>query len=218
MANLTIDPSFRDDAVSKLRGQRRVFWGAGALLSIGVALFSYRYLPGLAFGAPLILGNALSRPWLYLHITGAATALFIAPLQLAPSLRMRGRPWHRWLGRVYVIGCLLGGVGGFVSAFGSTAGPIATSGFATLAVLWIVANVMGWLRATQRRFAAHRRWMIYSFAMTFAAVTLRLYLPIFPLLHLPFVDGYRAVAWVSWVGNLIVAELYLRRTTGPVRL
>jgi hypothetical protein len=53
--------------------------------------------------------------------------------------------------------------------------------------------------------------MIYSFAMTFAAVTLRLYLPIFPLLHLPFVDGYRAASWVSWVGNLLVAEIYLRR-------
>jgi uncharacterized membrane protein len=187
-------------------------WLTSAFLSIGVALFSYRYLPKLAFGAPLILGNALSRPWLYLHIAGAATALLILPLQLLPAFRQKGRSWHRRLGRVYVTACLAGGAGGFVSAFGSTAGPIATAGFASLAVLWIIANVMGWLKAVQGRFADHRRWMIYSFALTFAAVTLRLYLPIFPLLHLPFVDGYRLDAWVSWMGNLLVAELYLRRT------
>lgn len=185
-------------------------WGAAAVLSVGVALVSYRYLPQVGPRSPEILANAFAKPWLYLHIAGAATALLIAPIQLLPALRAPGRPWHRWLGRAYVIGCILGGAGGLVSAFGSTAGPIATAGFATLAVLWIAANVMGWLRATQRRFAEHRRWMIYSFAMTFAAVTLRLYLPIFPMLHLPFMDGYRLAAWTSWLVNLAVAELYLR--------
>ena len=61
-----------------------------------------------------------------------------------------------------------------------------------------------------RRIAEHRRWMIRSFALTFAAVTLRLYLPIFPLLGVSFLDGYRAVSFLSWVPNLIVAEIYLR--------
>ena len=197
-------------ARDKPRRWTRLFWGLGAALSIGVALYSYRYLPGIAAGAPLILGNPLSRPWLYLHITGAATALLIAPFQLLPALRRPGRAWHRWIGRTYVIACLAGGVGGLVSAFASTAGPVAAAGFASLAVCWLVATAMGWLRATQRRFADHRRWMTYSFAMTFAAVTLRLYLPIFPILGLPFVDGYRLAAWDSWVGNLLVAELYLR--------
>ena len=188
----------------------RALWGLGAVLSVGVALFSYRYLPQYGAQAPAILGNALSRPWLYLHVAGAATALLIAPIQLLPGLRRQGRPWHRWLGRTYVVACLLGGVGGLVSAFGSTAGPVATAGFASLAVCWIVANIMGWRRATQRRFAEHRRWMIYSFAMTFAAVTLRLGLPIAPILHHPFVEGYRVMAWASWLLNLAVAELYLR--------
>jgi len=212
MANLTFESFPQKNRSSKRSWPGRALWGVGAILSIGVALFSYRYLPKLAFGAPLILQNALSRPWLYLHVAGASTALLIAPIQMLPALRRAGRTWHRWLGRVYVAGCLIGGVAGFVSAFGSTAGPIATSGFASLAVLWIVVNVMGWRRATQGRFAEHRRWMIYSFAMTFAAVTLRLYLPIFPLLHRPFVEGYRLAAWASWVGNLIVADLYLRAT------
>jgi uncharacterized membrane protein len=201
----------------KTRALISTLWGVGAVLSAGVAAFSYRYFGDLSDKAPAILGNVLAKPWLYLHIAGAATALLIAPIQLLPLLRAKGRPWHRWLGRVYVVNCLAGGLGGFVAAFGSTAGPIATAGFATLAVCWIIANSMGWLRATQRRFAEHRRWMIYSFAMTFAAVTLRLGLPVAPMLQLPFVDGYRVLAWASWLINLAVAELYLRGAFGRSR-
>ncbi|MDQ2861171.1 MAG: DUF2306 domain-containing protein, partial [Pseudomonadota bacterium] len=93
-----------------------------------------------------------------------------------------------------------------VMAFGSTA----TAGFGGLAAIWIVANVQGWRMAAERRFGAHRAWMIRSFAMTFAAVTLRLYLPLFPFLGVSFLDGYRAVSFLSWVPNLILAELYLR--------
>lgn len=194
-------------------GRRRWFWGLwsmGAPLCIALALFSYRWFLPIGFRPPAILANAFAKPWLYCHIAAAATALLIAPVQLLPALRRRGRSWHRWLGRAYMAASLVGGVGGLVSAFGSTAGPVAISGFATLAVVYIVVNAMGWLRATQRRFLEHSRLMVYSFAMTFAAVTLRIELPILVLAHLSFADSYRAVAWVSWLGNLAVAELYLR--------
>ena len=61
------------------------------------------------------------------------------------------------------------------------------------------------------RFDEHLRWMIRSFALTFAAVTLRLYLPFPPMMGFTFVEGYRAIAWLAWVPNLIAAELYWRR-------
>jgi hypothetical protein len=41
-------------------------------------------------------------------------------------------------------------------------------------------------------------------------VTLRLYLPIAPLLGFSFEDGYRAISFLSWVPNLIIAEVLLR--------
>jgi len=185
-------------------------WGLAALLSAGVAIFSYRYLPRIGPLSPAILQNAFHRPWLDVHIAGAATALFVGPLQFLPWLRARSRRLHRWLGRTYVVGCLAGGVGGFIMAFGSTAGPVATAGFASLAVIWIIANVQGWRLAMARRFDEHRAWMIRSFAMTFAAVTLRLYLPLIPLFGVSFVDGYRAISFLAWIPNLILAELYIR--------
>ena len=46
--------------------------------------------------------------------------------------------------------------------------------------------MQGWLTARARRFDEHRRWMIRSFALTFAAVTLRLYLPLGMMAGLSF--------------------------------
>jgi len=188
----------------------RTFWALAALLSAGVALYSYRYFVGIGPQASSILGNLFARPWLDVHIAGAATALLIGPLNLIPAVRQRWPQVHRWIGRAYIVGCLAGGVGGLIIAFGSLAGPIATAGFGGLAVCWLIANAQGWRAAMARRFDAHRRWMIRSFAMTFAAVTLRLYLPLIPLFHVSFIDGYRAISFLAWVPNLILAELYLR--------
>jgi len=83
-------------------------------------------------------------------------------------------------------------------------------------VIWIAVNLLGWRAAVQGRFVEHRRWMIRSWALTLAAVTLRLYLPLVMVLDLPFLPCYRAISFLAWVPNLIVAELWLRRT-GPRR-
>jgi len=185
-------------------------WALAALLSAGVALFSYRYLPAIGPRSPELLGNLFARPWLDVHIAGAASALLLGPLNFLGAIRRRAPKAHRWIGRAYIAGCLVGGAGGLVIAFGSFAGSVATAGFGSLAVCWMFANAQGWRAARARRFADHRAWMIRSFAMTFAAVTLRLYLPLIPLFHVSFIEGYRAISFLAWVPNLIAAELYLR--------
>jgi hypothetical protein len=191
-------------------------WGLLAISSVGLAIYSYRYFLPLDLRGPPILGNAYSTPFLYIHIVGAATALLTGPLNFVAGVRA---PWpnlNRWVGRIYVTGCLLGGVGGLVAAFGSTAGPIVAAGFGLLAVCWIMANVQGWRMARARRFAEHRKWMIRSFAMSLAAVTLRLYMALLPILHFPVLEGYRAISFLCWIPNLIVADFYIRGTSGMV--
>ena len=189
----------------------KALWGVTAFLSIGIALFSYRYLgPPNITESPQILANLFARPWLLVHVAGAATALLVGGFQFLPALRRR-RGVHRWLGRTYATACIVGGAGGFVMAFGTTAGPVATWGFALLAPTWIFTTVQGWRTARARRFDEHRAWMIRSFALTFAAVTLRLYLPIMQMSGMPFELCYPITAWISWIPNLIAAELYLRR-------
>ena len=185
-------------------------WGLAGFLSAAIALFAYRYLLGIGPLAPGILANLYARPFLYLHIAGAASALLVMPFQFLPRLRARIAGLHRWVGRIYVLGCTAGGIGGFVVAFGSSAGLPVAVGFGLLAPLWVGTTILGWRMAVARRFVEHRAWMIRSAALTFAAVTLRLYLPILQLSGLDPLFAYRLTAFISWIPNLIMAEFYLR--------
>ena len=51
--------------------------------------------------------------------------------------------------------------------------------------------------------------MLRSYALTLAAVTLRLYLPISQMLGLPFGPSYQVISWLAWVPNLLVVELFV---------
>jgi uncharacterized membrane protein len=195
----------------------RIAWLLAASLCLAIAAYSARYLLHPPRTSADALSNPLGVPWLFIHVAGAVTALALGSLQFLPALRRGAGSPHRWIGRTYVAGCLIGGTAGLILAPGSSAGPIATAGFGSLAVIWIAVNLLGWRAAVQGRFAEHRRWMIRSWALTLAAVTLRLYLPLVMALDLPFLPWYRAISFLAWVPNLIAAELWLRRKapSGP---
>lgn len=187
---------------------------AGSLL---IALASVRYLfPGAPGGAPAIMANAFTKYGaLTVHAGFAIVALMIGPFQFLRSLRARRPGLHRWMGRTYVLACLVAGAAGLVLAFGATTGPVSTAGFGLLAVLWLFTTTKAWTSAMNRRFDEHRRWMIRSFALTFAAVTLRLYLPFAFFSPLGYDDTYRAISFLCWVPNLVFAEVFVR--VRPIR-
>ncbi|KQV54926.1 hypothetical protein ASC70_06410 [Caulobacter sp. Root343] len=184
-----------------------------AFLCLAIAGYSARYLLHPPRTSADALSNPFGVPWLFIHVAGAVTALVLGSLQFLPALRRGAGPPHRWIGRTYVVGCLVGGTAGLILAPGSSAGPIASAGFGGLAVIWIAVNLLGWRAAVQGRFVEHRRWMIRSWALTLAAVTLRLYLPLVMALDLPFLPWYRAISFLAWVPNLVAAELWLRART-----
>ena len=186
-------------------------WGLVALLSVGVAVYSYRYLLPQIPLLPADVGKNLMRhPWLVVHAGLAATALIVGPFQFVTRLRTSWPRAHRWMGRIYVFACIFAGFAGLPLALGTDAGPIATAGFSLLDLIWIGCTAQALRMAMTGRYVEHRRWMIRSFALTFAAVTLRLQLPIAPILGYPFMYGYRAASWMAWIPNLMAAELYLR--------
>lgn len=185
-------------------------WWIGAVSSVLIALVSYRYfVPAIPVPANLA-ANLMARPWLVVHAGLAATALITGPWQFIPRLRARWPRVHRMLGRVYVFSCIVGGAAGLLLASGTSAGPIARAGFGLLAVVWIGVNANAFRLALAGRYAEHRQWMIRSFALTFGAVLLRVYVPVSQAMGIEFMTAYRAISWLAWVPNLIVAELYIR--------
>nr|WP_269143603.1 DUF2306 domain-containing protein [Massilia phyllostachyos] len=160
----------------------------------------------------MIQANAYRAPWLFIHAAGAASALLIGAFQFSTRLRARRLAAHRWLGRAYVAGCMVGGVAGLVLAIGASTGSVSTAGFGLLALAWIGTTGLAWRRVLQGRLAEHRSWMVRSFALTLSAVTLRLYLPLAFVLPFPFAASYGAIAFLCWVPNLVLAEAWLRRS------
>ena len=96
----------------------------------------------------------------------------------------------------------------------SAAGPVASAGFALLAIAWIYTPGEGLFAALTGRFAVHRRWMIRSFALTLAAVTLRLQLPMAGITGLEFHTAYLWISFTCWVPNLAAAELWIALSRG----
>ncbi len=58
-------------------------------------------------------------------------------------------------------------------------------------------------------------WMLRSYALIFAGVMLRLELPLLTLAFGAFPPAYRAVAWLCWVPNLLIALWFTRRPADP---
>lgn len=185
------------------------------LMALGVALLSARYLaPDPAFPAPPVIPHLEHRPWaLVVHVAGGGTALTLGLFQLVTRRGVRLR-WHRFAGRGYVLACLSSAVAGSWLALTTSAGPIAGVGFGGLAVVWFFTTVMGWLKVIRGDLTGHRRWMIRSLSLTLAAVTLRVLLPLAALSGLPFEEAYRAISFLCWLPNLLIAELWLWRVHG----
>ena len=91
----------------------------------------------------------------------------------------------------------------------------------SLALLWLFPGLMAYLAIRRRDIERHRRWMIRNFSLTFAAVTLRIYIPLSFVAGVPFEDSYPLIAWLCWVPNLLVAEWVIknrrRRLSGLCR-
>ena len=60
----------------------------------------------------------------------------------------------------------------------------------------------------------HREWMTRNYALTFAAVMLRLWQLAFGMAGVDFLLGYMTVAWLCWIPNLMAAEWIIRRNRG----
>ena len=186
-----------------------------ALLSITIAGISARYFTfNAALAADTLRSRVISRdPWLFLHIGGGVIALAVGSFQFSRLLRTRYRALHRWLGRIYLIAVAVGGVAAFRIALESFGGLPTHVGFGLLAALWLTTTAVAYRRILQRDIQSHREWMIRSFALTFAAVTLRIYLPLFAgVLKLDFLPAYRTISWLCWVPNLLLAEVLVTRS------
>jgi hypothetical protein len=196
----------------------KVLWFLLALFALENALGALRYLlPHVPF--PVEMDNFFHRRIaLSLHALGGAIALLAGPLQFVPRFRESNWNRHRLLGWIYCGAVLLGWCASLWIAPHAQTGWIASAGFLALGAVWIVATGLAVRFILRGDALGHRRWMIRSFALTAAAITLRMYLPLVFVFHWNFSIAYPAIAWLCWIPNAVAVELYLRIVPTPSAL
>ncbi|BAO76948.1 DUF2306 domain-containing protein [Winogradskyella sp. PG-2] len=152
-----------------------------------------------------LLTNTFWNIGFYGHIILGGLALLIGWLQFNKNLRSKNLKLHKRIGKLYVITVLISGFCGLYIAFFATGGLISKLGFMSLALIWLYSTIQGYRFAKNAEIIKHQYMMIYSYAACFAAVTLRIWLPILGELFGAFIPAYRIVAWLCWMPNIIVA-------------
>lgn len=195
---------------------QRLSLALAAFLGLAISLVSYRFVAvGLQPAFPNMMHHIDgARLAFTAHVAAAPVALALGAFQFMPWLRARARGLHRLSGRVYAAAILIGGLGSLGMVPTSAGGAAAQIGFGLLAVLWLAFTANAVRHAMARRFEAHRAWMTRSYALTFAGVTLRLYLAPMLTAGMVYDEAIVILAWACWVPNLLVAEWLLRRRMG----
>ena len=197
----------------------RSSWIIFAGLAVIIGMYPLLYFSegfrtyGFLSGKPEALRqNLFYMATFYTHISFGSIALLTGWSQFSERLRSRYLSRHRLLGKIYVASVLLSSISGFAIAMFATGGMVSIAGFAALALSWLFSNVKAYTAILNRNLQAHKNWMIYNYALTFAAVTLRIWLPFSQaVLHMDFVLAYQIVAWLCWVPNLFVAGIIINR-------
>ena len=208
----TIAPTVPSDTKKRLAGT--IALGALIALAIPIGLYAFGF-QFAGIGDPNFHARFSATPLMAaFHVLGGGSALLLGGAQFSRRLRSRAPQLHRWSGRVYLTLVLIGGIGGATLALHAAGGLSARIGFMLLAILWLTSGTLAYRAIRAGNVAEHRRWMTRNFALTFAAVTLRIWLPTLTIgFGFPWDEAYPTVAWLAWVPNLLVAEwLILRRT------
>ncbi|MEO8561025.1 MAG: DUF2306 domain-containing protein [bacterium] len=201
------------------RGRRvPIWWWPAAILALGIAAYSLRYVVlGARAYVPELATSFAERPVLVVvHTIFGPLALVLGLVNRLPTMRHRRWAAHRLVGRVYVISSLTLACAGLALSMHAAGGVVARAGFALLGVATLTTTLVGYGHIRHGSVRSHREWMLRSYACIFAAVTLRIWLPLLIGAYGgAFVPAYRWVAWISWVPNLLWVEWVIRRGWSP---
>jgi hypothetical protein len=206
----------------------RAWWRRPWLVPLAVLVAAFlgytlpRYLGFDRALTPVVLRFSMQYWIVVAHVLCGSLTLVTACVQVWPALREQYPAVHRWVGRVHVWGGVLptGLLALILAPFSH--GP---AGNFVAAVLWLLATGAGIRAARQRRYADHRTWMVYSFALTMSFLWGRVM-----FMALPMMPGFdpadphtMTVTFdtASWIGvfiNLIAAYGWLQWTQRRVRV
>ena len=182
----------------------KIFWFTIVLFS---AYYLYRGIKFRFFTEGNLETKAL---WYYSHLATAIAPLVVGPFQFWKWLRVNHVTTHRTMGKIYIIGSILGGLTAFylgitIDLEGSVVPLI------LLSTTWVFMTISAWVTIRQGNVTAHRLFVIRSYALALVFVFLRLVGDIPQDKLFFFIDSAvtrdTTLEWVSWIVPLLTIEL-----------
>jgi hypothetical protein len=206
--------SRRIAAVGKMTG-----FGILILLIVSLAANALSYINfNSQYGFLKLKQDAIASGWYlpfyYSHVLIAGLILVAGVFQLHPASRKNFMKTHKVIGYFYVLGILIfAAPGALVMSLFINRGPLVLSSFFLQTVLWFYFTAMAIISIRKGDITAHKQWMWRSYALTFAAVTLRVYIFFVSWsIDLGQPVAYAILAWLSWIPNLLLVELFVCKT------
>ena len=164
-----------------------------------------------------IKGLAVQTGWylpaFYFHIIGSSIILLVGFFQFLKNV-YNNRPLHKTLGKIYVFGALFfSAPGAYIMTLFINRGKWVAISFFVQNTLWVAFTLAAWIYIKRGKVDDHVKMMRKSYALAFAAVTLRLYIFLFTVFGngVGFESNYIIIAFASWVPNLLVVEILNRK-------
>lgn len=151
-------------------------------------------------------------PWaFFIHVYTSIFVLMAGFTQFSKRLQRKFPAVHRISGWIYaVVIIVLAGPSGLVMGVHANGGWSSQLAFCLLAILWIFFTAMAIFKIKKRDIIGHQQWMMRSFALTLSAITLRAWKYVLVACFQPKpMDVYRWVAWLGWLVNLIIIEIFI---------
>ena len=147
----------------------------------------------------------------YVHILSSAWVMAIGIFQFIPLFLKKYPNWHRLLGKIYVFSILiLAAPSGLVLGYYANGGLPAKVGFSLQCVVWLLSTWVAWREIVKQHWQKHVEWMMRSYALTLAAMSLRIgSFGMVYFFHTKPIETYLTVTWASWVINLILVEILI---------
>lgn len=157
---------------------------------------------------------------IYAHTVGGTLMLAAGAAALYIGWTRRQFRYHRLFGYTYIVGGAVGAsLAGFLALANTHGGDAAPLRFdpaaasdtgvalAALAAAWLATTGMAYRAVRNRRFEAHRQWMVRSYVLTWSFVLCRLVGRVPALAELG--DG-SSIIWLSWIVPLLCCEVVLQ--------
>jgi hypothetical protein len=186
---------------------------AGALYS-GEMVQWNEVLPGLYQQGSLTPTTGIG-----IHFATGGIILLLGSIQMVEKIRLNYTAFHRWIGRLYLVSCILASVGGltFIVLRGTIGGVVMDVGFSLYGVLMFAASIQTYRYAVSYEFELHRLWALRLYALAIGSWLYRMDYGFWIMLadgsgHLKNFQGPfdYFMSFFFYLPNLLVADLFAR--------